>query len=68
LRTLDLHKTANVLNSDSRIKVSRREIKSILRRSIMRYPFERAWRRLPQVVSDSGIGWPENLGAGTRIA
>ncbi len=56
LRTLDLLNAANVLNSDSRIKVSRREIKAILRQSLLRYPFESAWQRLPQVVSDSHIG------------
>jgi farnesyl-diphosphate farnesyltransferase len=55
LRTLDLLKSGNVLNSDTRIKVPRREIKSILRRSVIRYPFERAWRQLPGSVSDSGI-------------
>jgi len=55
-RTLDLLKTGNVLNPDTRLKVSRREIKSILWRSIVRYPSERAWARLPGVVSDSGIG------------
>jgi farnesyl-diphosphate farnesyltransferase len=56
LRTLDLLKSGNVLNPDTRLKVSRREIKGILWRSVMRYPSERAWAQLPRVVSDSGIG------------
>jgi farnesyl-diphosphate farnesyltransferase len=47
LRTLDLLKTGNVLNPDMRIKVSRSEIKRIVRKSVLAFPFSRQWERLP---------------------
>jgi farnesyl-diphosphate farnesyltransferase len=54
LRTLDLLKTGNVLNPDMRIKVSRSEIKRIVRRSIFASPFARSWEQLPQRVRATG--------------
>jgi hypothetical protein len=40
----------NVLNPDSRIKVSRAEVKGIMRQTVFLYPFESAWRKLPERV------------------
>ena len=45
-RTLELLETENVLIPDRRIKVSRREVRSLLLRSVLLYPFPRAWDRL----------------------
>jgi farnesyl-diphosphate farnesyltransferase len=47
LRTLHLLKMGNVLNPDTRIKVSRSEIKRIVLRSVMAYPLAARWERLP---------------------
>jgi farnesyl-diphosphate farnesyltransferase len=45
--TLDKLKTGAVLKQDTRIKVSRKEVKRILTRSVLFYPFRRAWNDLP---------------------
>lgn len=50
MQTLDRLKIEPVLNPDNRIKISRREIKRILRLSILYYPFTNSWRNLPQRV------------------
>ena len=38
--------TGNVLDASQRIKVSRAEVRALLLRSILRYPFPRWWRGL----------------------
>ena len=45
-KTLEMLKTGPVLNADTRIKVSRAEVKAIIWKSILQYPFERSWERL----------------------
>jgi farnesyl-diphosphate farnesyltransferase len=39
-----------VLDSTQRIKISRREVRRILRQSVLAYPFRRKWGRLPESV------------------
>lgn len=45
LRTLHLLRAANVLDPAQRIKVGRPEVKTIIRRSLLLYPFPPAWDR-----------------------
>lgn len=47
VKTLNKLRAANVLYPDTRIKVSRRELQQIIRSSILLYPFNSAWRKLP---------------------
>jgi len=51
IRTLDLLRSANVLDADQRVKVSRPEVRSILIQSVLRYPFANAWRELGRSAS-----------------
>jgi farnesyl-diphosphate farnesyltransferase len=46
LRTLDFLRTGNVLDPRERIKISRREVRSIILRSILCYPWPGAWGKL----------------------
>jgi farnesyl-diphosphate farnesyltransferase len=46
LETIRLLRTGNFLDAAHRIKVSRAEVGRIIRRTIMLYPWARAWRRL----------------------
>jgi len=46
LATTRLLRERNFLDSRERIKVSRREVKRIIRRSVLLYPFGSSWRRL----------------------
>jgi len=50
LRTIDKLKVENVLHPDTRIKVSRPEIKSIVRTSVLLYPLPSAWAGLSERV------------------
>jgi farnesyl-diphosphate farnesyltransferase len=50
LKTIDKLKVENVLNPDTRIRVSRPEIKSIIRASVLLYAVPSAWARLPERV------------------
>jgi farnesyl-diphosphate farnesyltransferase len=45
-RTLDLLRTGNVLAPEERLKVSRPEVKKIIRQSLVRYPFPPWWQAL----------------------
>lgn len=54
IKTIDKLKNANVLNPDRRIKVSRPEVKTILRQSILLYPFARSWEELPERIKTRG--------------
>lgn len=47
LRTLHLLRSGNVLDPGERLKVSRQEVRSILRRTLLACPFRPAWRTLP---------------------
>jgi farnesyl-diphosphate farnesyltransferase len=50
VKTLNKLRAGNVLNPDMRIKVSRAEVKQILRASVFLYPLEGAWKKLPARV------------------
>ncbi len=45
-QTLDRLKTANPLDANSRVKVPRRTVRSLILRSILYYPFPARWQRL----------------------
>jgi farnesyl-diphosphate farnesyltransferase len=45
MKTLRLLRAGNILDDQSRIKVGRREIRSLMMRSILLYPCVRAWKR-----------------------
>jgi farnesyl-diphosphate farnesyltransferase len=49
-RTLELLRSANVLDPRERTKVSRKELKKMVLRSVISYPFPGAWRRLMPAV------------------
>jgi farnesyl-diphosphate farnesyltransferase len=44
--TLRLLRTRNVLDPKNRIKISRQDVKRIIRRTVFLYPFAAAWKRL----------------------
>src|SRR2546430_11930423 len=44
MRTLQLLRSANVLDAQRRIKVTRPEIKRMIARSVLLYPFPGAWK------------------------
>jgi len=46
VRTLDKLRAANVIELQQRVKVSREEIRAIVKRSILACPFPKAWRNL----------------------
>lgn len=46
MRTLARLRAANPLDARERVKVSRSELKSLMARSVLLYPFPAAWRRL----------------------
>lgn len=46
LRTLARLRLANVLDPAKRVKINRREVKSLMLRSVLCYPWQRAWQRL----------------------
>jgi farnesyl-diphosphate farnesyltransferase len=46
--TLGLLREGNVLEPDRRIKISRREVRQILMRSLLLYPFSGAWKRMAE--------------------
>jgi farnesyl-diphosphate farnesyltransferase len=50
VKTIHKLREGNVLNPDTRIKVSRGEVKRILRESVLFYPVESVWRKLPARV------------------
>jgi farnesyl-diphosphate farnesyltransferase len=47
LRTIEKLRTARSSEIQQRVKIPRREIRKILVRSILRYPFQKAWREQP---------------------
>lgn len=46
VKTLARLRTGNVLDPQQRIKISRPEVKGLVRQSVLRYPFPSAWRKL----------------------
>jgi farnesyl-diphosphate farnesyltransferase len=50
VKTLNKLRAANVLNPDTRIKVSRQDVKQIMRASILFYPVNSVWKNLPARV------------------
>jgi farnesyl-diphosphate farnesyltransferase len=46
LKTIGRLRSGNVLDAKNRIKISRREVWQIIRRTVIYYPFADAWRRL----------------------
>jgi farnesyl-diphosphate farnesyltransferase len=50
VKTLNKLRTANVLNPDMRVKVSRQDVKRIMRASILFYPVNSVWKNLPARV------------------
>jgi farnesyl-diphosphate farnesyltransferase len=55
LNSIVLLRSGNVLNSQHRIKINRREVRGIMLRSVLYYPFPYIWRRLvnPKAVAIS---------------
>jgi farnesyl-diphosphate farnesyltransferase len=51
VKTLNKLQHGNVLNPDTRIKVSRKDVRRIVRLSILLYPLNSAWRNLPMRVA-----------------
>jgi farnesyl-diphosphate farnesyltransferase len=51
LKTIARLRTGNVLDPQQRIKISRPEVRQIMLRSFVRYPFPAAWRNLARTVS-----------------
>ena len=47
VKTLNKLRSQNVLNPDTRIKVSRAEVRQILREIILLYPLNSMWKKLP---------------------
>lgn len=50
VKTLNKLRGANVLNPDIRIKVSRQDVKQIMRVSILFYPVNSVWKNLPSRI------------------
>ena len=50
VKTLNKLRVSNVLNPDSRIKVSRDDVKRMMRASILFYPVNSVWKNLPARV------------------
>ncbi|HEX7858779.1 MAG TPA: phytoene/squalene synthase family protein [Verrucomicrobiae bacterium] len=50
VKTLNKLRISNVLNPDTRIKVSRAEVKRIMRETVMFYPLDSVWKNLPSRV------------------
>jgi hypothetical protein len=46
LKTLQRLRTANVLDVQNRIKVTRREVRNLIARSILCYPWPTMWNQL----------------------
>jgi len=46
VRTIDKLRAANVIELQQRVKVSRNEIRAIVKRSVLACPFRKAWRNL----------------------
>lgn len=46
LKTIERLRTGNVLDAQQRIKVSRGEVYGVMLQTLLRYPFDAAWRRL----------------------
>ena len=53
VKTLNKLREGNVLNPDTRIKVSRAEVKRIMRATILFYPVNPAWKNLPARVTST---------------
>lgn len=73
VKTLNKLRIANVLYPDTRIKVSRQEVKQIVRSSVLFYPFNSVWRNLPtRIIRPHSIpaapGQSKIAAVGTDIA
>ncbi len=55
IRTLSLLRRGNVLDPDRRLKVSRREVRSLMLRSVLWYPAPGVWRRLFHQVQNAPV-------------
>jgi len=52
IRTIEKLRTANILDPQLRVKTTRSEVRGIIARSVLRYPWSESWRRLfPQTDS-----------------
>lgn len=54
LQTIARLRSGNVLDPAQRIKISRKEVRGVMIRSVVTYPFPRAWRRLANLKSPNG--------------
>jgi farnesyl-diphosphate farnesyltransferase len=56
-KTLGLLRKGNVLEPGNRVKIRRSELRALLIRSVLYYPFSRAWNGLfPRKEADFGAG------------
>jgi farnesyl-diphosphate farnesyltransferase len=54
VRTVELLRAGNVLDGRHRLKVSRSEVRRLMLRSIILYPYRTAWNHLVETVQDGG--------------
>jgi hypothetical protein len=57
--TLKLLRAGNALDAAHRIKVSRREVKRLMLRSVLLYPWPRVWEKM--VPTGKAVASPANL-------
>lgn len=50
VKTLNKLRVTPVLNPDRRVKISRQEVKAILARTVLLYPLNSVWKKLPERV------------------
>jgi farnesyl-diphosphate farnesyltransferase len=64
LKTTDRLRSGNVLDPQQRIKIDRSEVRQIMFRSVIKYPFPDAWRGLVNLKVQAG----ESVASGQKIS
>lgn len=64
LKTIERLRSGNVLDPEHRIKIDRKEVKRIMRQSVVLYPFQWKWQRLANVKVQGG----ESVASGEKIS
>jgi hypothetical protein len=58
VKTIQRLRAANRLDPRQRVKVARREVRQIIVRSVLRYPWPAAWQRMvaaPALISEQAV-------------
>lgn len=63
-KTISRLRSGNVLDPAQRIKISRQEVRRLMLRSLVRYPFPSAWRRMANLKCQQG----ESVASGTVLS